>query len=52
MIFLPVLCLALAGFIAWLAHREESQALYMLAFALVIAALGTGIMSYVALTIL
>jgi hypothetical protein len=52
MMFLPVICLALAGFIAWLAHHEESQALYMLSFALVIAALGTGLMSYLAYSIL
>lgn len=52
MMFLPIICLLLAGFIAWWAHHEGSQPLYMLSFALVVAALGTGIMAYLAYSIL
>jgi hypothetical protein len=52
MMFLPIICLALAGFIAWWAHKEQSQALYMLSFALVIASLSTALISYLAYSIL
>ncbi len=51
MMFLPIICLALAGFIAWWAHHEGSQPLYMLSFALVVAALSTALISYLALSI-
>jgi len=52
MMFLPIICLALAGFIAWWAHKEQSQALYMLSFALVIASFSTALISYLAYSIL
>jgi hypothetical protein len=52
MMFLPIICLALSGFIAWWAYHESSQALYMLAFALLVAALGTSFMTYLAYSIL
>lgn len=52
MMFLPFICFALAGFIAWWAHKEQSQALYMLAFALVVAALSTAFISYLAYSML
>ncbi len=52
MFFLPILCLGLAGFVAWLAHHEESQALYMVAFALLVASCMTAFMAYLAFSIL
>lgn len=52
MMFLPIICLALSGFIAWWAHHEGSQPLYMLAFGLLVAALATAFMSYLAYSIL
>ena len=52
MMFLPIICLALAGFTAMWAHHEGSQPLYMVAFALLVAALVTAFMSYLAYSIL
>ncbi len=51
MMFLPIICLALAGFVAAWAHHEQSHPLYMVSFALLVAALVTAFMSYLAYSI-
>jgi hypothetical protein len=51
MFFLPILCLALAGFLAWFGHHEQNKVFYILAFTLSVAALGTALISYFALSI-
>ena len=52
MFFLPIICVLLAGFLAWFGHHEGNKALYTLAFCVLVAALGTAMISYFALSVI
>lgn len=52
MVFLPVICLVLAVFFGYTGYRHENKVMISAAVCMLIAAFGTGLITYFALSAL